>query len=115
MLIIVTIRFAENNFLCRSVFVASAKFKEIFQKMNLLRLFKPYALFLIIYPISAESGISVGSNSSSPCMVDGYTQTTLKRGVHRSDSGVSSDCSLSLTTGTSPESNLLSTDVSLSA
>ena len=62
--------------------------------------------------VSTESGISLGSNSSSPCMVDGYTQTTLKKGVHRSDSGVSSDYSLSLTSGTSPETNLMSTDVS---
>ena len=68
--------------------------------------------FYITLVVPTESGISLGSNSSSPCMVDGYTQTTLKKGVHRSDSGVSSDYSLSLTSGTSPESNLTSTDVS---
>ncbi len=46
-------------------------------------------------------------------MVDGFTQTTLKKGSHiqRSDSGVSSDCSMSLTSRSSPSSHLLSTDV----
>ena len=71
-----------------------------------------HVYFYITLVVSTESGISLGSNSSSPCMVDGYTQTTLKKGVHRSDSGVSSDYSLSLTSGTSPETNLMSTDVS---
>ena len=82
-------------------------FRSIFEPLGNL-----HVEFYVTFVVSTESGISLGSNSSSPCMVDGYTQTTLKKGVHRSDSGVSSDYSLSLTSGTSPESNLTSTDVS---